>query len=296
MSLYMRKLMVLALVLGSVDVASAQVIVRSGFPTFVGPFSPFFPGPIGIVQVRTRAVLALPPVGPSPFFPIWQPSPVVFIPTFFQPPVIQQPPIIIQNVVQAQGQVPVDPVERNGAIIPADVPARKKAPAKLPPLPPAAMPKGPVIPSERVQSDRAVDAGRKAFAKQEYGRALELFRRAAVLTPKEPSIYFQIAQAQFALGKYHPATEAIRSGIAVRPDWSSARYSVRDLYDLRPTLFDEQMKNLLATAEKFPNDPALQFLIGHQLWFDDRAGDARPFLKKADEMGKGESLAKAFAQ
>src|SRR3954468_16155134 len=152
------------------------------------------------------------------------------------------PPVVVQNIIQAPGVVAPGP-ERQVFVPPEfDPPAAK--PAKPPK--PAARAVVPVLPPDppkppalvgRAGADRVAEAGRKAFADGQYGRALELFRRAAEIMPNEPSNHYLIAQAEFALGKYREAGTAIATGMAVRPDWPEARFVSRDLYWKKPDLF-----------------------------------------------------------
>ena len=220
----------------------------------------------------------------------------------WQNPIQVQPPIVIQNIIQLPGAVAP---ARPGAI-PAEFEA---APPKV--QPPLAAPKAakpvpmpPVViipdppradrPIGRADADRIAEAGRKAFADGQYGRALELFRNAADITPKEPSAHYAISQALFALGKYREAVAAIAAGMALRADWPDARFHSRDLYWKKPELFDDHMKGLRAAVEAFPQDSSILFLLGHQLWFDGKHVEATPLIVKARAGGKEQSPAEAF--
>jgi tetratricopeptide (TPR) repeat protein len=125
--------------------------------------------------------------------------------------------------------------------------------------------------------------------------AAELFARAADLTPKEPSAHWLLAQADFALGKYREAVEAIAAGMALRADWSEARFNARDLYWKRPELFDDHLKALRDAVAMFPDDASLLFLLGHQLWFDGKHDEAAALILKARQLGKGSTPAEQFA-
>jgi hypothetical protein len=224
----------------------------------------------------------------------------------WQAPIQVQPPIVIQNFVPPA--IVMAPPARNGAIPPEFEPAPppKAAPPKAaapkaakpapPPPPPVILPDLPKVarPLGRADADRIAEAGRKAFAEGQYGRALELFRHAADITPKEPSAHYVIAQALFALGKYREAVAAIAAGMALRADWSEARFLSRDLYWKKPDVFDEHLKSLQAAVEAFPGDAALLFLLGHQLWFDGKHAEATPFILKARAVGNNATPATAF--
>jgi hypothetical protein len=237
--------------------------------------------------------------GPVPsWYYGWPGVPLVPNPFTVQPAV---PPVVIQNIIQAPGVAA--PVPERRAFVPPefDAPAAKPAPK---PAKPAARAVAPVLPPDppkpppalvgRADADRVAEAGRKAFTDGQYGRALELFRRAAEVTPNEPSAHYLIAQAEFALGKYREAVAAITAGMALRADWPDARLVARDLYWKKPELFDEHLKALRHAVAAFPDDAGLLFLLGHQLWFDGKRDEARPLFQKAAALGKGQTPAEAF--
>jgi Tetratricopeptide repeat len=208
------------------------------------------------------------------------------------------PPVIVQNIIQAPPPVPLYPGPVREPLIPPefDPPPRPVAKAPVPPKPPVRVevelpPKRAL---GRADADRLVEAGRRAFADGQYGRALELFRKAADITPNEPSAQYLVSQAYFALGKYREAVAAIAAGMALRADWSQARFNSRDLYWKKPALFDEHLAALRQAATAFPDDPVLQFLLGHQLWFDGQPEEARPFILKARALGKEQTPAEGF--
>ena len=191
------------------------------------------------------------------------------------------------------GRPPVIPAEF-GAANPAPKIAKKKpqpapAPPVLVPEPKAALPL-----LGRADADRIADVGRKAFAAGEYGRALEMFRRAAEITPNEPSAHYLVSQAFFALGKYRQAVAAIAAGMALRADWTDARFAPQDLYPKKRDVFDEHLKALRQAVAQFPDNATLLFLLGHELWFDGKRDEAKALILKARMLAKDESPAAAF--
>lgn len=229
--------------------------------------------------------------------PIWYYGPAGL--PFVNNPYTVQPPVVIQNIVQVPVAAAPDAPARP-PVVPAefDMP-RKPAPKAAKPLPPAPppliVPEPPkAMPLGRANADRIAEAGRKAFADGQYGRALELFRRAAEITPNEPSAHYLVSQALFALGKYRESVAAIAAGMALRADWPDARFTSRDLYWQKPAVFDEHLKSLRQAAEQFPADASLLFLLGHQLWFDGKREEAKVLILKARELGKDQTPADAF--
>jgi tetratricopeptide (TPR) repeat protein len=139
-----------------------------------------------------------------------------------------------------------------------------------------------------------VEAARKAFSDGQFGRAAELFGRAVEMTPNEPSAYWLLSQAYFALGKYHEAVQAIATGMALRADWSESRFVSRDLYWKHPEQFDEHLKTLRDAVGACPDDAGLLFLLGHELWFDGKHDEAKVLIQKAKAIGKGATPADVF--
>jgi hypothetical protein len=232
-----------------------------------------------------------------PTYPLWYYGPAW--PVYANPWPVQQP-IVIQNIIQAGAAVPV----ANGR--PPVIPAEFEAPPKPAPKPPpkeAKPPPPPVIVPDLPKADRALgrpdadrlaESGSKAFANGQYGRALELFRKAAEITPNEPSTHYLVSQALFALGKYREAVASIAAGIKLRGDWSDARFKSRDLYWKKAEVFDDHLKALRQAVAEFPQDATLLFLLVHQLWFDGKHDEARKLIEKARAIGKGQTPAGAF--
>jgi|SRR5262245_25969588 len=192
----------------------------------------------------------------------------------------------------------------NGVVFPPefDAPARQ-APAKDAKLGPAPkppvlvlpdVPRPPIPVAGRAEADRFTETGSRAFADGQFGRAHELFRKAAEITPNEPSAHFLVAQAQFARGKFREAVAAIEKGITLRGDWSEARFHPRDLYRKKPAEFDDHLDVLRQAVATHPDDSWLLFLLGHQLWFDGQLTEARGLISKSRAIGKGQTPADAF--
>lgn len=246
---------------------------------------------------RQTSIFVQPRVGPFGGFGFYSDSGFWYGPGWYP---YSPPPIIVQNIIQTPPPIPIVTGPVREPVMPAEFepplkPAVKaKAPAPVKPPPRVEVEELPKRPIGRAEADRIVEAGRKAFSDGQYGRALELFRKAAGITPNEPSAHYLISQAYFALGKYREAVAAIAAGMALRADWSEARFNSRDLYWKNPEVFDDHLAALRQAATAFPDDPALAFLLGHQLWFDGKTEEAKPFLLKARAAGKDQTPAAAF--
>jgi tetratricopeptide (TPR) repeat protein len=131
------------------------------------------------------------------------------------------------------------------------------------------------------ESARQMQLGKEAFAAKEYGRALERFEQALELTPNDAMLHFLRAQAEFALGKYADATASVLAGLKLRPEWPKEKFAPRELYGRNAAEAALHLDQLRQAVETNPNEPALLFLYGYQLWFDGRRGEAREFLRRA---------------
>jgi hypothetical protein len=264
-----------------------------GPPLFSGfygpPFGPFLPPPVPIV-LAPRVIVVPPPALLPPALPAREEPERVEAPRPIDPArfIVIRPDKPNENK-PARGK----PVE---ALPPARV-AKKKPPApaaaELAAKPgelPLAMPKA----DRLAEVDRQTDLGRAAFDRGLYGVALESFRRAAELAPDAAMPRFLLAQAQFAAGKYDAAAASVAAGMKLRPDWPASPFRSRDLYRLTPPAFDAHLKDLRDALVASPDDPRLLFLLGVQLWFDDRHDEARPLFDKAARLARDPAPAEAF--
>jgi tetratricopeptide (TPR) repeat protein len=239
--------------------------------------------------------------GANPYFP----PPVIITPQI----IVQQPVVVQQPIVQARADVPVEPVkvsnpERFIVIQPGAPannaggnPARVEKPVKEVDLGvrPAELPLAPRRASNPLaEADQRNEDGRAAFARGEYGRALEHFRRAVLIAPAESTGYFLLSQAQFAAGKYDEAVGSITLGVDLRRDWPMSRFDSRALYKQNGAAFDFHVRNLRAALEELPDDPRLLFLLGVELWFDDRRAEAGPLFQKAARFARDPTPILAF--
>jgi hypothetical protein len=156
-------------------------------------------------------------------------------------------------------------------------PERPRLPPPEPPMPPAKE-----EPEDNVTDP--VELGKRAFANREYGLAAQRFRQAAQADLAAPLPQFLLARAQFALGKYRDAFEAIRAGLDLKRDWPRERFPPRDLYKGNDVEFLGHLKRLEDLVEKHPNDPVLLFVLAYELWFDGRRDKARALFRKVRKL------------
>lgn len=194
-----------------------------------------------------------------------------FPPSFYSPPFLVAPPVEPIDL----GPPPVDPrvgpqiggqaAGRFRPVVPQD-----RDRARQPVAPPKPPPEQPAVESARLVRD-----GRLAFADGEFGRASELFQRAARVTPALAEPQLLLAQTLIALGKYTEATAAIHRGVRRDPAWTVNGPELLALYGQRRVDFEEHRRRLDDAAAASPDDLALRFVRAYFAWFDGRRDAAR---------------------
>lgn len=141
--------------------------------------------------------------------------------------------------------------------------------------------------AERPEADperelsRLLDLGRTAFAAGQYGRAAEMFERAAAVAPRSARPRFLKAQAAFAAGNYATAVAAIREGLDLDPDWPAGTFDPKEPYGANAAAFAVHLADLRAAVAAHPGEPTLAFLLGYQLWFVGERAEARRWFAVA---------------
>ncbi len=250
----------------------------------ISPYDLYLPRPL----IERRVIIDLMPPPPPPRF-ILKPSledelagiDLDLVPPKQKPVSPDLPPTLPGKDVSK----PVPPVR------PGDMP---KPP---PPKPPA--PKGPDLSQPRddpvEESARLVALGLRAFADQEYGLAAFRFRQATTVDPKGSRAHFLLAQAQFAVGKYHDSVAAIHAGMLRHKNWPRAPFQPRlDVYKGLEPEFVAHLKRLEKTHLQAPDNPTYLFLYAHQLWFDGRQLDAVPLFRRARQFVADKSFIEQF--
>jgi hypothetical protein len=141
---------------------------------------------------------------------------------------------------------------------------------------------------------RLVKLGREAFARGEYGKAVEQFDRAAVANPKAATPYFLKAQAAFAAGSYADAVTAVRAGLALDPTWPDRLFDTKEPYGVNVGLFAVQLAELRRVTAANPDEPTLQFLLGYQLWFVGEKAEAKKWFAAAEKRLAGPEVIALF--
>ncbi len=170
---------------------------------------------------------------------------------------------------------------------PKEKPVEKLRDLPLPGPRPAATP--------RAEHERLVQLGKDAFAVHQYGRAAERFRQ-AIVADNQASAHFLRAQAEFTLGKYFDAVDALNAGLKLDPNWPTAPFHPQALYGPDGDDFAEQLQRLQNALARHPDDAVLLFLYAYQLWFDGRRNEALPLFQRAAAVAADRTAIEKFLQ
>jgi tetratricopeptide (TPR) repeat protein len=233
----------------------------------------------------------MPPFGPPPGGLIVYPGRYVRVGFGYPWPgttIIVNPPLVtdpgaanrLANVLNRIPQVPPADERELWAAFPR--PARALPAEPIPKMAARAPLLAPAPAANKLdESERQIRLGRDAFAAGQIGQAAERFRQAIALAPDRPEDRFLLAQAEFALAHYREAVVAILEGLKLNPDWPAEPFDPRDLYNRNVIDHALDLERLRQAAERNPDEPALAFLYGYQLWFNGRREEARPYLERA---------------
>ena len=128
-------------------------------------------------------------------------------------------------------------------------------------------------PDPKAEALRQVNRAREALKLEEYGQAVEHLDRALRAQPDDATAVFMKGQAQFAAGQFVEAVATIRDGIERSPNWPARDFKPKELFG-KPERFEAQLTDLRKALAANPTQPALQFLLAHQLWFTGERVDA----------------------
>lgn len=267
-----------------------RVSINPGYyAAYPGPFfgpTPFLAPPFvshSFTQIVVRQPpIIIPPPAPPFFFPPLPPPPeelpdVLTDADFARRRVAEQP----MPGREAGAFKPLNPDNRdkaNQAVPPA---VEKKEEAKPEPMPERLLPPPPVKLDPRLEAMRQLELGKIAFARQEYGRALERFRQSIQLAPHEPQGHLLAGHVHLALGNYGRAFDGIQAALRMQPHLITEPFRPLDLYDANVEDYAEHLRAFDEALAATPDDPILQFLSAYLLWFDGRRDEARLLLEKA---------------
>jgi Flp pilus assembly protein TadD len=184
----------------------------------------------------------------------------------------------------------VDVSKSRPSVRPGDLVQEMKVPPKeqvvKPPMPPAQLPR---------DEKGLMELGIAEFRAGDFGLAAQRFRRARDSKPDLSQAYFLLAQTEFAMGQYRDAVATIHAGMALDKQWPRLAIHPRlDLYQGREADYADHLQRLGNSVAAQPNQPALLFLMAHQLWFDGRRADALALFQRARPLSANPSFVDMF--
>ena len=144
------------------------------------------------------------------------------------------------------------------------------------------------------EAARLLRLGRDAFVRGEYGRAGELFGRAAASDPKSAEARFLAAQAALAAGAYAEAVAAVRAGLALDPVWPAGLFDPKEPYGAGAGRYAEHLAELRKAVGANPREAEPAFLLGYQLWFVGEKAEARKWFAAAEPRLAGPEVLALF--
>ena len=145
--------------------------------------------------------------------------------------------------------------------------------------PPVPLPKPPVEP--KALAAFLIKQAREAFEQEQIGRAGERVRAAIALQPKDAQLHFWLTQVHVARGEYPEAFAALRSGLALEPDWPVAPFDLKNLYGPRAAALVVDLAELNAIRTANPGDLGLAFVAGVHEWFSGNRRAAATLFERA---------------
>ncbi|HWB07779.1 MAG TPA: hypothetical protein VG826_00945 [Pirellulales bacterium] len=139
-----------------------------------------------------------------------------------------------------------------------------------------------------------LEYGDARFRRQEFSEAFQRYRKAAEAAPNLADAYFRQALAQAALGRFRPAVNSIKRGMAIAPNWPSGEFRLGQLYGDSLAAKQTHFEQLALAAEKEPENSELLFLLGVEILLDGQPARAGTFLERAGELGLDSELVGPF--
>jgi tetratricopeptide (TPR) repeat protein len=112
----------------------------------------------------------------------------------------------------------------------------------------------------------------------DYEGAAAEYRKVVDSEPENSIAKFALADALFALGRYHEAAYMARLGLTQDPGWLDAVVNKGDLFESLEE-FDSLLENLRTRTGADAYDSAVWFLLGYQLYFAGRYDESEAALE-----------------
>jgi len=145
--------------------------------------------------------------------------------------------------------------------------------------------------TRRKRSAAAAKTAAKNFLAGNYRFAATNYQEAASLTPDDASVYYMLAQSQFALKRFYDAAQALRAAIRLNPNLVA--FNVLGFYKNG----DEFRQQLAALADELRVNPLnrdAMLLLGHMLFVSGRKAEAKTILLECAKLGVDANVLKPY--
>lgn len=122
-------------------------------------------------------------------------------------------------------------------------------------------------PTARAQAWKFVEYGDRQFKKGDYRDALDRYRKAARQASEIADIHFRQAFALVGVTRYAEATEAVKRGLDLRPDWPNSGFVLEELYPSAQAKRDI-FRQLHTQVDTSPNDAEARYMLAVMQHFD----------------------------
>lgn len=143
-------------------------------------------------------------------------------------------------------------------------------------------------PTSRAQAWKFVEYGDRQFKKGQYRQALDRYEKASRQAGDVADIQFRRAFALLGLGKYAEATEAVKQGLKLKPDWPESGFVLEELY---PDAVSKReiFRELTVHLDAHPRDAEAIFMLAVMQHFDGQEAAAEvKFRTVLELLGRAE--------
>lgn len=161
-------------------------------------------------------------------------------------------------------------------------------------LPPAETQEQPKIsnPTARAQAWKFVEYGDRQFKKGQYRQALDRYDKGVRQASDLADIHFRKAFALVGMSKYAEATEAVKEGLRLKPEWPESGFVLEELYP-DAAAKREVFRQLTLHLDAHPRDAEALFMLAVLQHFDGQEGAAEvKFRTVIDLLGQAEHARK----
>ncbi|MHC4539608.1 MAG: hypothetical protein ACYS74_07480, partial [Planctomycetota bacterium] len=143
----------------------------------------------------------------------------------------------------------------------------------------------PAEPAEETVADRYFDQAVKAFEAGDYATAATKFHNAQALARDDIVVPFARVQALFADGDYGQAVEVLRRALVISSPEKEGVFYPRGLYSDQAVL-EQQVQRLAEQVESNPLDADMRLLLGYQLLGMGKLDESASHLQNARLNGR----------